>query len=241
MNYKYTATTHAGDGRPANEDFVGVHEVDGGILAIVCDGVGISRGTNIAAKLCVASIQKNFCSSDDPDYLKRIKSSLSSTNEMLRKYSGELAGSETLVTTADVLFLYKKNAYWGHIGDSRIYNIKNGTLHRMTKDHSLVQQLIDEGFLTMKAAEHHADRNVILRALGEVKDVDIDLSKMHFNQFDKYKFLVCTDGVSKVIGEEELETIMRELDIYKCTEQIKKLISSRKTPDDYSFVLVGTG
>jgi len=110
----------------------------------------------------------------------------------------------------------------------------------MTKDHSLVQQLIDEGFLTMKAAEHHADRNVILRALGEIPDVDVDLSKMYFNQFDKYKFFVCTDGVSKVISEEELETTMRGLDIYACTEQIKKLISSRKTPDDYSFVLVGT-
>ena len=240
MNYKYTATTQAGDGRPANEDFIGVHEVDGGILAIVCDGVGISNGTNIAAKLCVASIQKNFCSSDDPDYLKRIKSSLSSTNEMLRKYSTDHANTETLVTTADVLFLHKKNAYWGHIGDSRIYNIKNGTLHRMTKDHSLVQQLIDEGFLTMKAAEHHPDRNVILRALGEIPKVDIDLSKMHFNQFDKYKLLLCTDGVSKVISEEELETIMREFDIHACTEQIKKLISSRKTTDDYSFILVGT-
>ena len=240
MNYKYTATTQAGDDRPTNEDFIGVHEVDGGILAIVCDGVGISSGTNIAAKLCVASIQKNFCSSDDPDYLKRIKLSLSSTNEMLRKYSAELAGSETLVTTADVLFLHKNNAYWGHIGDSRIYNIKNGTLHRMTKDHSLVQQLIDEGFLTMKAAEHHADRNVILRALGEIKDVDIDLSKMHFNQFDKYKFLLCTDGVSNVISDEEIETTMRELNIHTCTEKIKNLICSRKTTDDYSFILIGT-
>ena len=240
MNYKYTATTQAGDDRPTNEDFIGVHEVDGGILAIVCDGVGISSGTNIAAKLCVASIQKNFCSSDDPDYLKRIKLSLFSTNEMLRKYSAELAGSETLVTTADVLFLHKKNAYWGHIGDSRIYNIKNGTLHRMTKDHSLVQQLIDEGFLTMKAAEHHADRNVILRALGEIKDVDIDLSKMHFNQFDKYKFLLCTDGVSNVISDEEIETTMRELNIHACTEKIKNLICSRKTTDDYSFILIGT-
>ena len=71
MNYKYTATTQAGDGRLANEDYIGVHEVEGGILAIVCDGVGISSGSNIAAKLCVASIHKEFCSSDDPDYLKR--------------------------------------------------------------------------------------------------------------------------------------------------------------------------
>ncbi len=60
MNYKYTATTQAGDGRTANEDFIGVHEVDGGILAIVCDGVGISRGTNIAAKLCVAFYSEEF-------------------------------------------------------------------------------------------------------------------------------------------------------------------------------------
>lgn len=239
MNYKYTATTQAGVGRPANEDFIGVHEVEGGILAIVCDGVGISRGSNIAAKLCVESIYKDFCSSNNPDYLKRIKLSLSSANEMLRKYSDENSNSEALVTTADVLFLLNQAVYWGHIGDSRIYNIKNGALHRMTKDHSLVQQLIDEGFLTMKEAEYHPDKNVILRALGEVEDVDIDLSKMHFNQFDKYKFLVCTDGISKVISEEELETLMKRYDIYECTGQIKKLISTRKTPDDYSFVLLG--
>ncbi len=239
MNYKYTATTQAGAGRLANEDFIGVHEVEGGILAIVCDGVGISSGSNKAAKLCVASIHKDFCSSDNTDYLKRIKLSLSSANEMLRNYSDEYSGGDTLVTTADVLFLHKQTAYWGHIGDSRIYNIKNGTLHRMTKDHSLVQQLIDEGFLTMKEAEYHPDKNVILRALGEVEDVDIDLSKMHFNQFDKYKFLVCTDGVSKVISEEELETLLKRYDIYGCTVQIKKLISSRRTPDDYSFVLLG--
>jgi len=240
MNYKYTATTHAGDGRPVNEDFIGVVEVEGGILAIVCDGVGISNGSSIAAKLCVASIQKDFCSSDDPDYLKRIKSSLSSANEMLRNYSDEHLGGKTHVTTADVLFLHDRTVYWGHIGDSRIYNIKNGALHRMTKDHSLVQQLIDEGFLTMKEAEHHPDRNVILKALGEVENVDIDLSKMHFNNFDKYKFLVCTDGISKVISEEELETLMKRYDIYGSTVQIKKLISSRKALDDYSFVLLGT-
>lgn len=240
MNYKYSATTHAGDGRPVNEDFIGVVEVEGGILAIVCDGVGISNGSSIAAKLCVASIQKDFCSSDDPDFLKRIKSSLSSANEMLRNYSDEHLGGETHVTTADVLFLHDRTVYWGHIGDSRIYNIKNGLLHRMTKDHSLVQQLIDEGFLTMKEAEHHPDRNVILKALGEVENVDIDLSKMHFNNFDKYKFLVCTDGVSKVITEEELETLMKRYDIYGSTVQIKKLISSRKALDDYSFVLLGT-
>jgi len=239
MVYKYTATTQAGDGRPTNEDFIGVHEVEGGILAIVCDGVGISSGSNIAAILCVESIYKDFYSSDNPDYLKRIKSSIASANEMLRKYSDENYSSENLVTTADVLFLDNQTVYWGHIGDSRIYNIKNGTLHRMTKDHSLVQQLIDEGFLTMKEAEYHPDKNVILKALGEVEEVDIDLSKMHFNQFDKYKFLVCTDGISKIIDEEELETLMKNHNIHKCAEQIKKLISSRNAPDDYSFVLLG--
>jgi len=239
MNYKYTATTHAGKGRKANEDFIGTYEVEGGILAVVCDGVGTNNGSNIAAKLCVASIHKDFCSSNDPDYLKRIKSSLSSANEMLRKYSDENSIGEALVTTADVLFLHNQTVFWGHIGDSRIYNTKNGALHRMTKDHSLVQQLIDEGFLTMKEAEYHPDRNVILNALGEIEDVDIDLSKMHCNQFDKYKFLVCTDGVSKVISEEELEKLMKRFDIYKCSEKIKKLITSRNTPDDYSFVLLG--
>jgi len=239
MNYKYTATTQAGVGRPANEDFIGVHEVEGGILAIVCDGVGISRGSNIAAKLCAESIYKDFCSSENPDYLKRIKSSLSSANEMLRKYSEKQLGGETHVTTADVLFLHHQTVYWGHIGDSRIYNIKNGTLHRMTKDHSLVQQLIDEGFLTMKEAEYHPDKNVIIRALGEVENVDLDLSKMHFTEYDKYKFLVCTDGIFKVISEKELETLMKRHDIYECAGQIKKLIGTRITPDDYSFVLLG--
>ncbi len=240
MNFKYAAASHTGDNRNANEDYTGVFEIDGGILAIVCDGVGIKNDINLAAKLCVEFIYKYFISSKNSDYLERIKLSLSSTNKMLCEYSEENFPGKKLITTADVLYLNSKNAYWGHVGDSRIYNIKNGRLHRMTKDHSLVQKLIDEGFLTLKEAEYRPDKSVIVRALGENENVDFDLSKMQLHNFDKYKFLICTDGVSNVVSNKELQQLMKKYGIEESATQLSELIKSRKAPDDYSFIIVGS-
>ena len=79
-----------------------------------------------------------------------------------------------MATTIEVLFLLENTAYFGHVGDSRMYFLRNGKLKQVTKDHSLVQKLIDEGLLTVIEAEHHTNRNIIMRALGDNLDIEID-------------------------------------------------------------------
>ena len=110
-----------------------------------------------------------------------------------------------MATTVEVLFLNEDTAYWGHIGDSRIYNLKNNQLKQMTKDHSLVQKLVDEGYLTLREAEHHPNKNIIMRALGDNPLIEIDLSKQKLNPKDEHKFFICTDGVTAVVPDSELQ------------------------------------
>ena len=143
-----------------------------------------------------------------------------------------------MATTVEVLFLNTNNAYWGHIGDSRIYRLSNNKIKQITKDHSLVQRLVDEGYLTLKEAENHPNRNIIMKALGDNSVVEADLSKIKLNTKEKIKFFVCSDGVTCVVNDEELEEIIGQEDVNITAEKLSKLIEDRGAPDNYSFVLI---
>jgi protein phosphatase len=141
-----------------------------------------------------------------------------------------------MATTIEVLFLVENTAYYGHVGDSRMYYLQNGKLKQLTKDHSLVQKLIDEGFLTVDEAEHHPDRNIIMRALGDTSAIEIDLSKITLKSSDDSLFFLCTDGVTTVVKDNELEEILTNYDFLK--EKLSELINQRGAPDNYTFVCI---
>ncbi|MBZ0201114.1 MAG: hypothetical protein K8H86_14675, partial [Ignavibacteriaceae bacterium] len=122
----------------------------------------------------------------------------------------------------------------------RIYILKNSKLKLLTKDHSLVQRLVDEGYLTLKEAENHPNKNIIMRALGDNLNVEIDFSKMKISQDDKNLFFICSDGVTTVLDNSELEMIMNinydNLDIIQ--SEIASTIDKRGAPDNYTFILI---
>jgi len=236
MDYKYSSVTNIGLKRKNNEDSLGIFEVDNGILAIVCDGLGGNKAGDIASQLSVNSVYDYFQTSDLPDYLERIKFSIMSTNKDLIEKSNTSPDLKGMATTIEVLFLKGNNAYWGHVGDSRIYFLRNSKLTQLTKDHSLVQKLVDEGYLTLKEAEHHPNKNIIMRALGDNQKVEIDLSKMKLNSNEDFLFFICTDGVTGVINDLELEKIFSDYD--KTNETLSKLIINRGAPDNFSFVTI---
>ena len=136
------------------------------------------------------------------------------------------------------MFIKNYSVYWGHIGDSRIYNIKNNKIHCLTKDHSMVQKLVDKGFITLKQAEAHPNKNVMITALGNREKMNIDVSKMSLNNKDSHKFFLCTDGVFNLISDEELQIIIESHDIENATKEISSLVQRRNPADDYSFILI---
>ena len=237
MNFNFKLVCEKGNNNSVNGDYAVVHEVDNGLLCIVCDGVGGTPGGDEAAGLCAKEFYKCFVSSKEKNYLSRIKSSLIDTNEHINSLYNN-GGKTFASTTADVMFIKNYSVYWGHIGDSRIYNIKNNKIHCLTKDHSMVQKLVDKGFITLKQAEAHPNKNVMITALGNREKMNIDVSKMSLNNKDSHKFFLCTDGVFNLISDEELQIIIESHDIENATKEISSLVQRRNPADDYSFILI---
>ncbi|QQS34572.1 MAG: Stp1/IreP family PP2C-type Ser/Thr phosphatase [Ignavibacteriales bacterium] len=238
VKYKYKSVSKAGFKRAENEDFIGVFPVEKGILCVVCDGLGGNNAGEVAARLSVETIHKSFMLAEHTDFLEKIKLSILDANQVLLEKSVSENSLKGMATTVEAFYLTDSTAYWGHVGDSRIYNFKKNKLKQLTKDHSLVQRLIDEGYLSIKEAENHPNRNIITRALGEQSTIDMDLSKLKLSYEEHNLFLICTDGVSGVIRDTELEVILNNRDIETISENIISLVEERGAPDNFSFVLV---
>ena len=236
MGYKYFSVTNVGLKRLGNEDSLGIYEIENGILAIVCDGLGGNKAGDIASRLSVTTVFDFFKSSAKNDYLERIKSAVLEANKSVLHKASSSTEFQGMATTIEVMFLLENTAYCGHVGDSRMYFLQNGKLKQLTKDHSLVQKLLDEGLLNANEAENHPNRNIIMRALGDNFAVEVDLSKITLNPSDDCLFFLCTDGVTTVVKDNELEEILADYD--KINETLSDLIKQRGAPDNFTFVCI---
>jgi PPM family protein phosphatase len=238
MNFIYTTVSKVGLIRSENEDSIGVFKTGDGILAIVCDGLGGNNAGEVASQLSVDTIYDNFKGSDQPDYIERIKDSYDKANKIVFEKSVSDPGLNGMSTTAETLFIKDDKAYWGHIGDSRIYLFSNNKLEQLTKDHSFVQKLIDDGVLSDEEAFFHPNRNIITRALGDGGVIEVDLNNMDINTGMEYFFFVCTDGVTCIIENKELEEIFKLSDIHIISRRISTIVEERGAPDNFSFVIL---
>ena len=241
MKFKYVTLTDVGLKRSDNEDSFGVYEVDNGLLVIVCDGLGGNKAGDIASKLAVQTIAQTFQNLTDTECLERIKLSILEANKKVMEQSNKDFDMKGMATTAETLFLKDDTAFWGHVGDSRIYYLKNQKLKQLSKDHSLIQKLIDEGYLTLKEAENHPNKNIIMRALGDSENVEVDVSKLKINPAEFGKFFVCTDGVTTVLQNDELEKILNNNNVHYISEVIANMVEKRGAPDNYTFVIITGG
>jgi serine/threonine protein phosphatase PrpC len=143
-----------------------------------------------------------------------------------------------MATTLEIIYLKENVVYWGHIGDSRIYHLKSKRLNQITKDHSLVQKLLDEGYITHKQATNHPQKNVIIKALGDNVLIEPDISKIKLNENEDNRFFICSDGVSNLISNAELEEVLIYRDLEEIKTRLIKMIKLRGAADDYSFILI---
>lgn len=238
MGFRYTHFTSVGSQRTLNEDAIDIIEVEGGILFLLCDGMGGKHGSELPSQLAIKSIKSFFCSYSDDDYLDRLKTAISETNDFIYNRTNRSKGDTKPATTIELLFLKSNIAYIAHVGDSRIYHQKNGQLRQLTKDHSLVQKLVDEGFLTMIEAEMHPEKNVVIKAIGEKGIIEADLFKLKLNEYDDNKFFICSDGVTSLLSNEEISHLLRNSDWNKIKSELPNIIRSRGASDDFSFIFI---
>ena len=238
MNHTYKSLSKKGNGKDYNEDFIGIKEFDDGILCVVCDGLGGGIAGERASQLCVESIINYFRISEEKNYLTKISESINLANAILIEISSSRKELNGMATTSDVFFLNNHALFWGHIGDSRIYSLINGKLHQITKDHSLIQQMVDVGILSMRDASKNQNKNIIMNALGQKMKVEFDVSKVMIRPEDKHRFMICTDGVNAVLNNSEIEKILNIEDLEECLNVLDEKVQSGGFPDDYSVILV---
>jgi serine/threonine protein phosphatase PrpC len=214
---RFAARSHVGLLREGNEDSV----YAGPRVLAVADGMGGHAAGEVASAVAIAAIAP--LDDDDPggDLLDALSERAVAANEHLRDMVTGDATLDGMGTTLTAFLFAGSRLGLLHIGDSRAYLLRDGTLTQITTDHTLVQKLVDEGRISEEEAGSHPQRSLITRALdGRDGGVDLDLSVREVRAGDRY--LLCTDGLTGPVGR--LETLREALDIADPQESCDRLV-----------------
>ncbi len=209
------ATSDVGKAREINEDYFYVSYPDDEIqLFILADGMGGYNGGEIASKLAVTTA-KNYVMTnydktekDKDSLLELVKSSSQYANMVVYEKAQSNPELTSMGTTLDICLIYQNKAFISHVGDSRIYRIRKEFVRKITKDHSYVQQLVDEGKITKEESMQHPKKNMLMKAVGVTTFIEPDSLIKGFVKDDI--ILMCSDGLTNMISEEEIYKIIKE-------------------------------
>ena len=193
-------------------------------LYIVADGMGGYNGGEVASSLAVAAVkgyfENNFASSqnDRESILALIRSAIEYANMVVIEKAKSEKELEGMGTTLDLCFIYNNKLYIGHVGDSRIYRIRKEFICKLTKDHSYVQQLVEDGKITKEEAVHHPKKNMITKALGVSSMVESDVYVKGYLKDDV--IVMCTDGLSNMVPDAKLYEIASQQEPDKASKML---------------------
>lgn len=209
--------------------------------AVVCDGMGGANGGNIASSIAVDRISEQIVASyhegiSDNSIKNLITSAIFNANLAVHdKASGnaELSGMGTTVVTAIVSHSI---AHIAHAGDSRAYLITSNGIRQLTTDHSMVQEMVDNGDITEQQARKHPQKNIITRALGVEASIQIDYCENEMNPGDF--LLICTDGLTNYVDAEQIYQLSKELDANALTDKLIALAKDGGGGDNITVAIV---
>lgn len=224
---QFYSLTDRGKLREVNEDACYAGNIGPYTLLILADGMGGHRGGATASKKAIEKIREILEQSLTEKMLPGqimllLSDALREANREIIALSRNVPTLIGMGTTCDICLLVKNIAYIAHIGDSRIYKLSggHGTLTRLTKDHSLVEYMIETGAITEEEAVHHPQKNVILRALGTAEDTEADVFYEKFSPGDT--LLMCSDGLTNMLEE----------------NVVLEILSSEENPESAAQILI---
>ncbi|MBO6232743.1 MAG: Stp1/IreP family PP2C-type Ser/Thr phosphatase [Clostridia bacterium] len=234
------AKSDTGKVREQNQDSYFISEpLDEVQLFIIADGMGGYNGGEVASSLAVQSaknyIENNFAGADKDkeSIIQLVGSALEYANMVVYEKSKESDELSEMGTTMDICLIYNNKAYIGHVGDSRIYRIRKEFIRKLTQDHSYVQKLVKDGTITQEEAQHHPQKNMLMKALGCNAFVEPDVMIKGFQKDDI--ILMTTDGLTNLVSKDHLfETVKNEN-----LEQVpKKLVEQAINNGGYDNITV---
>lgn len=233
--------TDVGRKRKANEDSMGTFETVNGLILVVCDGMGGHVGGEMASRIAVDTIHDYMNRSLIGDPREAIGFAIEEANKAIIGYTGKHPELEGMGSTCVLLLIRDAKVYIGHVGDSRIYLIRDRHIMQLTKDHSFVQALVDEGKLTHEEAEHHPRKNEITNALGIADMQPATVRQEPIAPEEGDCFLLCSDGLSGMVSDKEIEHIISRKfgnNIHGCAKSLVNHANEKGGLDNITVQLV---
>ena len=229
------AASHVGKVRASNQDsgYVGNH------LFVVADGMGGHAGGDVASAIAVRHLRENDHSYQGVEAARdELYHSILDAGKALTEAVSEHPELTGMGTTVSAMIRVGNQMVIAHIGDSRIYRLRNGVLEQITADHTFVQRLVDSGRITPEEAAVHPRRSVLMRVLGDV-DVDPEVDTHVVDIEPEDRWLVCSDGLSGYVSEREIAEILISVD--NTEDACEKLILAslaEGAPDNVTCVVL---
>lgn len=224
-----------------NEDFVLVyHPADeqtlrfSGSLYVVADGLGGGERGQIASRYAAQKIMHSYFTSDEPDLGYRLRQAIQAANADLYSYVQDRPELVKMGTTIVAAAVRGEQLHVASVGDSRAYVVRDGAIQQITRDHTLVQQLLDEDAITPDEALEHPRRDVVLRTVGGGAEIDIDVFDLRLHPDDV--LLLCSDGLTSVLHDDEIAQITATASPRNAAETLVQKATDRAGKDNVTVI-----
>lgn len=227
---RFGVRTEKGRVRSNNQDSYG-HRAH---LFLVADGMGGHRGGEVASRLAVESIL-NAAVGLDP--LAELRAGFVAANQAILDHAAVAPECEGMGTTVAAAILTSERGYLAHVGDSRIYRCRRGSLELLTRDHSLVEEMVRQGTISAEEARSHPQRSILTRALGTAEATRVEYAEVDLERGDL--FLLCTDGLTAEITDPEIEAILAaEGDPSSKADHLVRMADNHGGSDNITVIVV---
>lgn len=235
------ARTDVGSVRTRNEDCIYTEPLDSphlreyGWLGVVADGLGGHPSGDFASRLAAQTTRDVFYKRSNETVGARLRAAVEKANDVIIRAAENESEHAEMASTITAAVIRGSSVIIAQVGDSRGYLIRNGRLRRVTRDHSLVDELVRSGELTAEQALHHPQRNVITRALGVKPSVEVDIFEERLHDADFV--LLCSDGLYRVVEDGEMARALIA-EPQQAVDTLVALANQRGGPDNISVVAV---
>jgi protein phosphatase len=236
---KTFSKTDIGMVREVNQDYVYVSDLPVGKLPnlfIVADGMGGHKAGEFASRFTVEVVKDELAKSTEEGPEAMIRQAITSANQRLLETAKQDSKLEGMGTTLVVATVIERTLYFANVGDSRLY-LLNNDIKQVSKDHSLVQEMVRLGGIKQEDAKNHPDKNIITRAIGAKEQVEVDFYEYRLKKGDIV--LMCTDGLSNMVEDTEILHIVKgSRDIVEAVEGLINKANGNGGKDNIGIVAV---
>ena len=239
---KHYQATNVGFVRKQNEDSIAVIEPN---TFIVADGMGGQAAGEIASQMLIETVKNELSSMPLPWNEENLRTVILKANENILSEAQKHLEYQGMGTTATIMHIAEpketqpnfttQTAFYAHIGDSRLYKLEHDSLKQITKDHSYVEELVRNGEITETEARVHPLKNVLTQAVGAIPNISVDVGYFKVNVGDV--FLLCTDGLTNMVSDEEIAKILHSTK--NPADDLIEAALSHGGKDNVSVIIVG--